>query len=373
MPSAFDVDELYNEFAELVYTDAPSFGERAQADKLKKKLTDLGFEVYEDASAAALGGTAGNVFARLKGTDPSRPAVLFSSHLDTVSPALGKRAVRHADGTVTSAGDTVLGADDAAGLTEILAGVRAAIASGRPYGDIELLLPVAEEVYTKGSKLFDLSKLRAESAYVLDMSGDVGSAAIKAPSIISFSAQVKGRASHSGFAPENGINAIAAAAAAIAETPQGRLDSETTFNIGTLSGGEASNIVPEICTLRGEARGFAHSKTLEAVTGFKGRLNEKAALYGAEVSFDISVEVKAYSVSEEEPVVRRFLSAARRIGTEGKLVSTHGGSDNHTLAAGGIRGIVLSCGMYRVHSVNEYTKLSELARGAALVRELILG
>ena len=372
MPGHFDRQSLYEEFAELVSIDSPSFGERALADRLKQKLTALGFEVTEDRAGEAIGGTAGNIYAFLKGTDSSRPAVLFSSHLDTVAPALGKRAVLHQSGRITSAGDTVLGADDAAGLVEILSGIRAAVASGEPRGDIELLIPAAEEVYTRGSRHFDFSRIKSTTAYVLDMSGEVGSAALQAPSLISFSAEVTGRAAHSGFAPEKGINALAAAAAAIAETPQGRLDESITFNIGTLNGGEASNIVPERCSLTGEARGFDHAAAVRAVEEFESRLRDKASAAGAAVEFSSAVELKAYRISEADGTVIRFQKAAGRIGIDPRLVSTHGGSDNHNIVLHGISGIVLSCGMFSVHSVEEYTTLEELARGAALVRELIL-
>ena len=372
MPGRFDRQQLYEEFAELVSIDSPSFGERAMADRIKEKLSALGFEVTEDSAGALIDGTAGNIYAFLKGTDSSRPGVLFSSHLDTVAPALGKRAVLHPGGQITSGGDTVLGADDAAGLTEILAGVRAVISSGKPYGDIELLIPAAEEVYTKGSKHFDFSRIRAKTAFVLDLSGEVGSAAIQAPSLISFSAEVTGRAAHSGFAPEKGINALAAAAAAIAETPQGRLDEGTTFNIGTLTSGDAPNIVPEKCLLSGEARGFDHAAALRAVEDFETRLREKASAAGAAVSFDSAVELKAYRISENSETVGRFRNAAARIGVGSCLVSTHGGSDNHNIVLNGISGAVLSCGMFSVHSAEEYTTLDELAKGAALVREIIL-
>ena len=372
MSAGADREELWEEFAELVSIDSPTYGERAMADVMKQKLTALGFQVDEDDAAAAIGGTAGNIYAYLKGTDSRRRGILLSSHLDTVSPALGKRAVLHSDGRITSAGDTVLGADDASGLVEILSGIRQALSSGEPYGDIEVLLPVAEEVYTKGSKQFDLSRIRAKSAYVLDMSGEVGRAAVRAPSIISFSAAVTGKASHSGFAPENGINAIAAGAAAIAKTAQGRLDGETTFNIGTVTGGEASNIVPASFALTGEARGFDHSRTEEAVRRFENDLREAAAAFGARTEFKAVTEVRAYSVPKDGDTAAAFLRAARRTGVEGALVSTHGGSDNHTIVHAGISGIVLSCGMFNVHSVNEYTTLDQLEKGAALVRELIL-
>ena len=372
MPGQFDKQKLYEEFAELVSIDSPSFGERAMADRIKEKLSALGFEVTEDNAGELIGGTAGNIYAFLKGNDSSKPAVLFSSHLDTVSPAVGKKALLHPDGKITSAGDTVLGADDAAGLVEILAGIRAALSSGEPRGDIELLIPAAEEVYTRGSEEFDFSRIKATAAFVLDMSGEVGSAAVQAPSLISFSAQVTGRGAHSGFAPEKGINALAAAAAAIAETPQGRLDENTTFNIGTLTGGEASNIVPEKCCLTGEARGFDHEAAVGAVKAFEALLREKAAGSGASVRFRSEAALRAYSISESDETVIRFQDSAKRIGITGALVSTHGGSDNHNIVLHGISGIVLSCGMFNVHSPEEYTTLEELAKGAALVREIIL-
>ena len=158
MSAGADREELWEEFAELVSIDSPTYGERAMADVMKQKLTALGFQVDEDDSAAAIGGTAGNIYAYLKGTDSRRRGILLSSHLDTVSPALGKRAVLHSDGRITSAGDTVLGADDASGLVEILSGIRQALSSGEPYGDIEVPVGKTETLYILYSMPEDITE-----------------------------------------------------------------------------------------------------------------------------------------------------------------------------------------------------------------------
>ena len=220
-------NELLEEFAGFTEIDSVSFGERRMADLLKEKLRALGFETEEDDAGSHYDGNAGNVYGFLKGSLSGEP-VLFSAHMDTVEPGIGKKAVFQEDGRITSDGTTVLGADDAAGLTEILGGIRRVLSSGKPHRDIEVLFPIAEEVYTKGTRVFDFSKIRSKEAYVLDLSGPVGSAAVQAPSLISFVLTIHGEAAHAGFEPEKGIHAVTAAALAIARLPQGHLEEDTT-------------------------------------------------------------------------------------------------------------------------------------------------
>lgn len=231
-------NELLEEFAGFTEIDSVSFGERRMADLLKEKLRALGFETEEDDAGSHYGGNAGNVYGFLKGSLSGEP-VLFSAHMDTVEPGIGKKAVFQEDGRITSDGTTVLGADDAAGLTEILGGIRRVLSSGKPHRDIEVLFPIAEEVYTKGTRVFDFSKIRSKEAYVLDLSGPVGSAAVQAPSLISFVLTIHGKAAHAGFEPEKGIHAVTAAALAIARLPQGHVEEDTTLNIGLIRGGTA--------------------------------------------------------------------------------------------------------------------------------------
>ena len=362
---------IIDEFVEIVSMDSESFHERQAADLLTKKLKELGFEVSEDNAGSHYGGNAGNIYGFLKG-NADKESILFSSHLDTVTPGKGKKAIIHDNGIITSDGSTVLGSDDAAGLVEILGGIRSVIESGAPHGDIEVLFPIAEEVYLKGTNKFDFNKIKSRIAYVLDVSGDIGCAAVKAPSLISFNVTVKGRAAHAGFSPESGINAIAIAAKAVADLEQGRIDDETTFNIGTISGGTATNIVSEICTIKGEVRSFNHSKALDQIEKLKSSFSNAVTHQDATFTLNTSVDLIAYELEENSPVIEKFLNACHGIGIEGKLISTFGGSDNHNFMKNGINGTVISCGMYNVHSVNEYTKVDELIKGSKLVEHLIL-
>ncbi len=362
---------IENEFVELVSVDALSFGERHIADILTDKLKAIGFEVYEDSAGNAYGGNAGNIYGYLPGSANGDP-VLFSAHMDTVSPGIGKKTIFHDDGMITSEGDTVLGADDAAGLTEILEGIRCIKESGTAHRAVEVLFPIGEEVYLKGTDKFDFGKIKAKEAYVLDLSGDVGSAAVCAPSLISFQAEITGKAAHAGFAPENGVHAVAVMSKAISRLKQGHIDEETTFNIGTIGGGTATNIVPEKCVCTGEVRSFRHDKALAQIEEMKKVFSEEAEKASADFSADVTVHMEAYRVPESSPVTKRFLKSCETLGFDGKLVSTFGGSDNHNFMKHGISGIVLSCGMYDVHSVHEYTKTEELIKGAELVAQLIL-
>ena len=254
-----DTQRLVRTFSELVAVDSPSFGERAMADLLRDKLAALGISCKEDGAAEKLGGTAGTLFARVPGT-PGAAALLFCTHMDTVVPARGKRAVLHADGRITSAGDTVLGADDLAGVAALLEVLETLREQGIAHRPLELLFTAAEEPYCAGVRHFDFSQCTAKTGFVLDLTGPVGTAAVAAPTILSFTVEITGRAAHAGFAPETGVHAVAAAAKGLARLQQGRLEAGTTLNVGMISGGTAANIVPERCTLSGEIRSMQHAR-----------------------------------------------------------------------------------------------------------------
>lgn len=366
-----NTDRVVALFTDLVSLDSVSFGERAVADVLRRELEALGFEVLEDDAGARYGSGTGNLYARLKGTDPERTPVILSAHMDTVVPGIGKKAcIDHDKGIITSGGDTVLGADDVAGIVEILEGIRLAKQSGR-YGDIEVLFTVAEEVYGKGSKVLDYSRLQAETAFVVDMSGPVGKAARSAPSIIAFEFEITGRSAHSGFAPQDGINAIAAAAAIIADTRQGLLEQGLTLNIGTIEGGSASNIVPDLCRCTGEVRGGDHDAACLAVKQLAERIDEKCAAAGAKYTFSSEVMIRAYETAVTDRSCTAFQNACVNQGLAGELVATRGGSDNNIFAEHDIKGIVISCGMENTHTVNEYIPVTELEKGSGLIAEIL--
>lgn len=363
-------ERIRREFATMVGFDSVSLNERACADWLRERLEELGFEVEEDDAGEALGGNAGNLHAWLPGTLDEEP-VLLCGHMDVVEPGRGKRAVFHEDGRITSDGTTVLGADDIAAIIEILEGVRAVLASGRAHRGIELLFFVDEEAYDGGSRVFDYRALRSREAYVLDVSGAPGTAAIAAPTIISLTATVTGKAAHAGFEPETGINAIACAAAAIAGLAQGHMNDHTTFNIGTIAGGAQANVVPECCVCTGEIRSSDHTEALQTVETVRRAFEAAAERYGAEARVDAEVRIKAYHASADAICVERFQAACRTLSLEGALIETFGGSDNNSLAEHGIEGIVLSCGFVNPHSTAEYVRMQDLLVGARLVETLI--
>lgn len=366
-----NTERLVEEFKELVAIDSVSFHERRMADTLKSKLLKLGFEVYEDGAAEVYGSEAGNVYGFLPGTLEG-PPLLLSAHMDTVEPGWGKRAVIHPDGRITSEGDTVLGSDDAAGIASILEAVRAVSESGQPHRGIEVLFPIAEEAYGKGSTVAEYDRLRAKEAYTLDLSGPVGQASLQEPTFVSFSIEFVGKASHAGFAPEEGINAIAAAAAAITRIRQGRVGEETTVNIGKIEGGKATNIVPALVRMEGEIRSYVHEAALAQMEQIRRICEDTAAGFGAVVRVDSRLHMLAYRVGEKEPVVQRFRRVCETLGVECSLTRTLGGSDNNCFIQHGIRGVVLSCGMNQVHSTEEFSSVSELERCASIVAGLIV-
>ena len=367
-------ERMINDFLELNATDSVSFKERKFADKLKQKLEKLGLKVHEDSVSEKLGSDAGNLYAFWKGEE-KLPSILLSAHMDTVEPGIGKKAIYDSEkGILKSDGTTVLGADDIAGIVEILEAIREIQENGRKHNTVELLFPVAEEVYTKGSSAFDYSAFSAKEAYCLDLSGHIGTAAIKAPTLISFQVTIRGKASHAGFAPENGISAIEIAAKAIAGIKQGQVDEDSTLNIGTIKGGIATNIVPEEVKVEGEIRSFNHERALKLLEETKYKFEEESVKHGAGVTgitFKSEIHLTAYERNEEEEVVKRFKKAAESIGLKPSLVSTMGGADNHQLNKNGINGIELACGMQKVHTTEEYIEIADLEAGADLVAEIL--
>jgi tripeptide aminopeptidase len=363
-------DRLTEEFCRLVSIDSPTFNERKMADYLTEKLNRLGIEVTEDNAGEHYNGTAGNLYGKLKGDIDGEP-ILLCAHIDTVEPGIGKKAVVHSDGKITSDGTTVLGADDLAGVVAIIEVIRAIKENNLKHRDIEVLFPIAEEAYIKGTNVFDFSKIKSKSAYVFDLSGENGTVALQAPTFISFTAEVKGKAAHAGFSPEKGINAIAVTAEAIADIKQGHIDAESTLNIGTIEGGKAKNIVSDRCIIRGEIRSYNHGKAVELKDSLKSKFEAVCKKYGAELSFDYSVDVSSYKIDKNSETVKKYEAVCNELGIPVNYISTFGGSDNNNFVKNGIDGIVVSCGYNNAHTTEEYITVAELEKTAAIILNLI--
>lgn len=361
-------------FAELVAIDSPSYGEKQVSDYVRNIFKELNIEFIEDDAGIKLNASAGNLYTYVKGENGN--PLLLSAHMDTVMPGIGKKAIIHEDGTITGNGNTVLGADDMAGITTIYEAIRYIKEQKLPHRDIELLFTVGEELYCKGAKKFDFSKVKSKAAYVLDLSGDVGKAAYAAPTILSFEIAVKGKTAHAGFAPENGINALKIAANAIANVEQGRIDEETTSNIGICNCGDGINIVPGECILKGEIRSLNHEKATRLARKYKEVFEEAAAKAGGSVIWNENVDVKAYSTPLESRSVKDYEKAVKNTfngNREAVFEKTLGGSDNNVFAQNNIYGLVVATAMNKVHGTEEYTRASDLVKVTEILINLITG
>lgn len=363
-------DRLVSEFCKLVSIDSVSFKEREMADILIGDLKELGFSVLEDNAGEYYKGNAGNVYGFLEGELEGDP-ILFSAHMDTVGPGFGKKAVVHEDGRITSEGNTVLGADDLSGVAAILEAVRSIKENKIKHRSIEVLFPIAEEVYIRGSEVFDYSITKAKEAYVLDLSGPIGTAALKAPTLVSFTAKFKGKAAHAGFAPETGIHAIAMAAESITSIKQGRINEEMTVNVGTIQGGLAKNIVPEHCEISGEVRCLNHEGAIKHMEEMKVTFQKVADKYKGSVEIETSFGCIAYDIDQRHPVVQKYQKACEELKIPVNYIETFGGSDNNNFVKNGINGIVIACGMNEVHSTNEYSHVDDLEKCCSIVYKIL--
>lgn len=341
-------------------------------ETLRDILSSLGVPAEEDGAAALLSGTAGNLIARVPGT-LDLPPLLFCAHMDTVEPARGKRAVLGSDGRYTPAGETVLGGDDCAGLAAILEALTSLLESGAAHRPLELLFTAAEEPYCAGSAVLDYSRIASKEGYVFDLEGDIGTAANRAPTILSFEAEVLGRAAHAGFAPESGVHAVRIAAEAISAIPLGRsADGQTTVNVGTVSGGTATNVIPGRCVFTGEIRSFSDAAAEAALEQIRTLLARTAERFGGRASLQSRKHVTAYCTQPDSPAARRFAAAVSSLGLSARCVDTFGGSDLNHLAQHGISGLVVATAMRNCHALSEYTDARELADAARLALSLML-
>jgi tripeptide aminopeptidase len=351
-------DRLYATFMDLCATDSEPTRERLLADKLTALLVELGFSVTEDDAGEQIGGNAGNLLARLAGSGPGE-ALFFSCHLDRVTPGTSVRPRIEGD-FVVSDGSTVLGADDAAGLAAILEGVRTLKELELPHPTIELVLTVAEELALLGSSHFDSTQLSARYGFVLDATGPVGEIVLQAPEQMKFTAVFRGRSAHAGFAPEQGISAIQIAALALSRMPLLRIDPETTANIGSISACGPTNIVPNRCEIKGEARSLDPAKLRIQLEAMTKAMEDSAAQYGGTVEISVQPCYTAYRLAPDAELVQRAARAAGRIGVPVRFKPTGGGSDANIFNSRGLPTVVLSCGYQKAHTTEERIALDQL-------------
>lgn len=363
-------ERVVEEFCELVKIDCSSRNERQIADLLKKKLAALGMEVSEDDVAEKIDGTSGNVFAFLKGNVKTAPAIMLSGHMDCVEPCSGIQP-QIKDGIITSKGNTVLGGDDKAGVAGILEALRVIKEDGIAHGDIQIIFTVAEEGGLSGSKFIDKSLIKAELGYVFDSGGAPGKIIYMAPGQNNLTFRIRGKSAHAGIAPEEGINAIVIAGKALAKLKQGRIDHETTANVGIIKGGHATNIVPDNVEVVCEARSRDPKKLAEQTRHMVEVFEQTAAAEGAQVEVQVKQVYDPFVLEASAPVIALARRAAERLGFEVSLEGSGGGSDANYFNIFGVPSAVLGVGMSKVHTTDEYLKIEDLVKTAALTVSII--
>jgi tripeptide aminopeptidase len=361
---------LVESFMELVKIDSISRKERNLADFLIEKLEGFGLDVIVDQAGEKVKSNSGNIIARLKGNIKKATPIMFSAHMDTVVP--GKNIKPVCDGEkIVSGGTTILGADDKAAIAALLEVLHIIKENNIPCGDIEIVFSICEEIGLYGAKNLDLSELKSQIGFVLDAGGQVGGITTSAPSQNSIEFIIRGKAAHAGAEPEKGINAIQVAGFALSRMKLGRIDEETTTNIGIISGGKATNIVPDKVTLKGEVRSRNKKKLEKYTEQLKKIAEDTAQEYKAKTEIKINREYDCYNLSSDDRTVKIAIRAAEKIGLLPSFHASGGGSDANIFNKKGFPSVVLSVGMEKVHTVDEYILVKNLKNTAEYVLSII--
>jgi tripeptide aminopeptidase len=371
-------DRLAEDFKKLAQIDSVSKKEAAVAKTLQDIFASMGAESFIDAAGPKVGGETGNLVARFKGTVPDVPPLLLNAHMDTVRPGEGVKVV-FSNGIFTSDGKTVLGADDKSALAIIIETIRTLQEKRLAHGPLEVVVTICEEMGLMGAKNLDYSMLEARYGYSLDAT-DIDGIVTRAPAANHVQFVVHGRDAHAGAAPEKGINAIQLASKAISNIIVGRIDEETTANIGVIEGGKATNIVPGLVTVAGEVRSHTPEKldheTQKIVHSFErevSRYKEAVPANDGLPKLEITVrkDFPVFQIPEDHLVIAMAKEAASRLGREMKTKSSGGGSDANIFFGNGIVTGVLGTGMKDMHTVRESIQLEDMVKSAELLLEII--
>lgn len=352
-----EIQRLHDRFTRLCEIASPTGSEREIADAVAAELRELGCEVIEDDRAVEARAGAGNLIARLPG--PGERWAMFCAHLDTV-PHDEPVEVELAEGVFRSRGETILGADNKAAVAVLIELVARHASGVLPPVGIELLLSVAEEDGLRGATAFDVSQLKAPFGFVLDHASPIGELIVAAPTYKRLEATFSGTEAHSGINPEDGHSAIAAAAAAIEGMELGRLDEETTANVGVIEGGSASNIVPGRCRISAEARSIDGAKAAERIGAMVDACTWAAGQHGCDLDIEVTEMFRGYRMDKESRPAEIAAAALESCDHEVTRVATGGGSDANALLAAGYEAVLLANGTAANHTPEESVPVANL-------------
>jgi tripeptide aminopeptidase len=356
-----DRDRLVETFLELVAVDSPTGHEEEIGRELIKRFTELGCNVTQDE--------IGNLVAVYPGSRPD--TVLLSTHMDTAGKDVGIKPIIE-DGIIKTDGSTILGADDKSGIAgciELLTLLRSNPEVKHP--TIEFVISVGEESGLVGSRQMDLSQLNAGYGFVMDTAGVIGAITYWAPTSVYLTIRVHGRKVHAGVEPEKGINAVKVAGDAIAAMPLGRIDEETVANIGTITGGEARNIVPGEVVLDGMARSHDQEKLDAQLDAMRSAITEAAGRHGATFDFETEEIYRTYKIDESERPYREAARAIETLGIEVFPRKSGGGTDGNFFNAKGIPCVALATGMVDEHAATEHIAIDDMVMACKILVTIV--
>ena len=348
-------------FLELCALPSPSGSERAVADRVTAYLTELGLAWDEDDSAARLDGDTGNVYCRIPATNGAGGTPVFlCAHTDTVPPEAAIDPVVGEDGVVRNAGGTILGSDNKAAVVAMLEAVRRVLEEGREHAGLELVFTPQEEVSLRGADAFDHTRLVATTGYVYDQAASIGEIILGSPHARLLDFRFHGRAAHAGMYPEDGRSAIAAASRAIADFRLGRIDEETSANVGVITGGTARNVVPEWCSFIAEVRSHDETKAVALAREMLESAAFAASLADCEVESEVRPSFPGYRFRENDEHVRLAAAALERCGHTPSYALSGGGADANVFNARGLQCLNLANGMMEIHTPDEHIAVADL-------------
>jgi len=347
-------------FLEFCAIPSPSGREREVADRVGAFLADLGLEWDEDDAATPLDGDTGNIYCRITATNDGGTPIFLCAHTDTVPPEAVIEPVVGEDGIVRNAAGTILGSDNKAAVVVMLEATRRIVEEERPHAGIELIFTPQEEVSLRGADAFDHTRLAAETGFVYDQGAPIGEIVLGSPHGRLLDFRFHGRSAHAGMFPEDGRSAIAAASRAIADFRLGRIDEETSANVGVITGGTARNVVPEWCSFTAEVRSHDERKAVDLVREMLETAAFAASLGECEVDSEVRPSFPGYRFRESDPPVVLAATALREAGFEPTYALSGGGADANVFNARGLSCVNLANGMMEIHTPGEHIAVADL-------------
>lgn len=358
---------LVDRFLKYIASDSESRDEKRFCELIEQELKELGLQTTRDNAGAACGSNGWNVYASLPGEGEP---LLLCAHLDTVSPGKGICPVIEKGGIIRSQGDTILGADDKCGVSAVLEAIQTLQEQNLAHRPVEVLFTICEEVGLLGSRHADYSRLRSKQAIVLD-SGLVEELINSAPANVELNVEIFGKTSHAGVAPEEGIHALKAAAAAVAQIPCGQVDELTVMNVSNFLSPGKTNIVPDHASFDMEIRSFEEELLQGRIQETERILGDVCSQFGARYSLTAQRHTNVLHVPEDTPLMKRLMDCCRQLGREPYAKQIFGGSDASWLFANGIDAVNIGAGMNKVHSTDEFLSVTEMECAAQLLLEML--